>query len=137
VKDSQKSALERIVARVLVATVAVGSLATLLDAGAKYPGAPWRAESYVREPSTAPALELAPPGLTPREFRLSGNLPIGDGLKTCAAAEPNANSASQVGDEPFDINSAGRTTVKAVGDFPYPDLLSWPGDYMYHRALRF
>jgi hypothetical protein len=133
--DSRKPAFERTVGRVLVASVALGSLAMLLDAGAKYSGTPWR-PAYARERS-ALELEVSAPGFTPLEFRLAGNLPLGGGQKTCAVAA-GSESASQNGDEAFDINcTGGGATVKAVGELPHWELLSWPGGWMYHRALRF
>lgn len=134
--ESQGSALARTIGRVLVLAVAASSLVVLLDAGAKYPGATWpTVSSYVRTPS-ALELEVSRPGFTPLEFRLSGNLPVERGQKGCAVA-PSAESASPGGDEPFDINCTGGPTVKAVGDLPHAELLSWPGDSRYHRALRF
>lgn len=134
--ESQGSALARTIGRVLVLAVAVSSLVVLLDAGAKYPGATWHTVSSYARRLSALGLEVAPPGAAPLEFRLSGNLPVERGQKGCAVA-PSAESASQGGDESFDINCTDGPTVKAVSDLPHAELLSWPGDSMYHRALRF
>jgi len=49
--DLHESLLVKTVRRALVAAVAVGSMAVLLDAGATYPGLTWRAASLAREPS--------------------------------------------------------------------------------------
>jgi hypothetical protein len=115
--------------------VAVGSLATLLDAGAKYPG-DWLA-AFDASTRSAIGLEAPSQALPALEFRVSGNLPVGRGQKTCAG-QTSTNEASQGGDEPFDIICTnGGPTVKAVGALPRPELLSWPGDWLYHRALRF
>jgi hypothetical protein len=133
--DSQGSALARTVGRALVSLVALGSLLVLLDAGAKYSGAPWHPAAVAREPS-ALEREVASPGFTPLEFRLSENLPLELAQAPCFRAG-RADSASLRGDESLDINCAGGPTVKGVGDLPGAELLSWPSDWMYHRGLRF
>jgi len=133
--DSHGSLFAKAAARALVAAVAVGSLVVLLDAGAKYPGLAWRAVSVAREPSDLER-EVAAPGFTPLEFRLSANLPLEREPTPCSGA-PHVVRESPDGDESFDIACSGGATVKAVGDLPRPELLSWPGDWLYHRALRF
>ncbi len=131
----QDSALAKTVGRTLVAAVAVGSLAVLLDAGAKYSGLAWHAANLAREPS-ALEQEVAAPGFTPREFRLSANLPLERAPTRCAA--PDAALPSPSGDEAFDNSCVvGGSTVKAVGELPSAELLSWPGDWLYHRTVRF
>src|SRR5262249_2964109 len=108
-------------------------LVVLLDAGAKYPGLAWRSESLAREPSELER-EVSAPGFTPREFRLSENWALEGGRAFCGGA---AYVASPDGDESSDFACSGGATVNAVGDLPRPELLSWPGDRLYHRALRF
>ena len=133
--DWRSSPLAKTAARALVVAVAVGSLVVLLDAGAKYSGLAWHAASLAREPS-ALEREVAAPGFTPREFRLSANLPLELASTRCAA--PDVASESPSGDEAFDNSRVvGGSTVKAVGELPRPELLSWPGDWLYHRAVRF
>ena len=132
--DSHGSLLARAAARALVAAVAVGSLVVLLDAGAKYPGLAWRAASLAREPSDLER-EVSAPGFTPLEFRLSPNLPLERERTPCSGA-PQVVPESPDGDELFGIGCRG-ATVKAVGDLPRPELLSWPGDWLYHRGLHF
>jgi hypothetical protein len=118
----------------LIVAVALGSLVVLLDAGAKYSGVAWRAGSLAREPS-ALEREVSSPDFVPDEFRLSANLPVERTQAACA--DPPRAEASPVSDESLDINCARGTTVKAVGDLPRAELLSWPGDWLYHRAARF
>ncbi len=77
---------------------------------------------------------VAAPGFTPQEFRLSANFPLEHERAPCSGA-PDVASAD--GDEAFDSSRSGGATVKAVGDFPGPELLSLQGDWLYHRALRF
>ena len=129
----QDSALAKTVGRALVAAVAVGSLAVLLDAGAKYSGLAWRAANLTRAPS-ALEQEAAAPGFTPREFRLSANLPLERAATRCA---PEVAPESPSGDGAFDNSCVGASTVKAVGELPSAELLSWPDDWRYHRAVRF
>ena len=111
--DLHESLLVKTVRRALVAAVAVGSMAVLLDAGATYPGLTWRAASLAREPSE---LERAP--------------------APCSGA-PQVAPQSPVGDESFDIVCGDGATVNAVGDLPRAELLSLPSDWLYHRALHF
>ena len=133
--NSQDSALAKSGGRTLVAAVAVGSLAVLLDAGAKYSGLVWHAADLAREPS-ALEQEVATPGFTPREFRISANLLLERAPTRCTA--PNAALQSPSGDEAFDNSCVvGGSTVKAVGELPRAELLSWPGDWLYHRTVRF
>ena len=133
--DSHGSLLAKAVSRALVAAIAVGSLVVLLDAGAKYSGTPWRAASQTREPA-ALEREVSAPGFTPYEFRLSANWPLEHGQMPCCGAL-HAALASVNGDEVLDNSCSSGATVKAVGDLPRTELLSWPGDWLYHRALRF
>ena len=130
----QTSALAKAARRTLVAVVAVCSLVVLMDAGANYSGLGWRVASLAREPS-ALEQELAAPGFTPREFRLSANLPLERAPAGCSSADTAAESPS--GDEGFDNICVGGSTVKAVGELPSAELLSWPGDWLYHRTVRF
>lgn len=130
----QDSALAKTVGRALVAAIAVGSLAVLLDAGAKYSGLAWHAANLTRAPS-ALEQEVAAPGFTPREFRLSANLPLERAPTRCAA--PEAALESPTGDGAFDNSCVGASTVKAVGELPSAELLSWPDDWLYHRTVRF
>jgi hypothetical protein len=134
--NSNGSLLAKAARRALMAAVALGSLLVLMDAGAEYSGLGWRTAPVAREPSDLERAVSAP-GFTPLEFRLSGNFPLERGQRTCADAL-TTGLASQGGDEPLDINDcAVGPSVKAVGDLPRTELLSWPGDWLYHRALRF
>jgi hypothetical protein len=135
VMDSHGSLLAKAASRALVAAIAVGSLVVLLDAGAKYPGLAWRSDSLAREPSQLER-EVSAPGFTPSEFRLSENLALERGRALCGGAADVAVESPD-GDESFDIGCSGGATVNAVGDLPRPELLSWPGGRLYHRALRF
>lgn len=132
--NSHGSPIAMAVGRALVAAVAVGSLVVLLDAGAKYPSIVRRAASLAREPS---ALErkVSAPAFAPQEFRLSANLPLEHIPPACGA--PQAGAASPDGDEAFDSTCSGGATVNAVGDLQRAELLSLPGEWLYHRALRF
>ena len=132
--DWENSAVAKTVSRGLAAIIAVGSVVVLLDAGAKYPGLAWGAMNLAREPS-ALEQDVTAPGFTPREFRLSPNLPLQREPTPCAAPPSGAESPS--GDEAFDNSCAGGSTVKGVGEFPRSELLSWPGNWLYHRAVRF
>lgn len=129
----QTSALAKAPRRTLAAVVAVVSLVVLMDAGAKYSGLAWRVASLAREPA-AVEQEVAAPGITPREFRLSANLPLERAPARCGS---DAAWASPSGDEGFDNSCVGASTVKAVGELPSMELLSWPGDWLYHRTARF
>ena len=131
--DLHESLLVKTVRRALVAAVAVGSMAVLLDAGATYPGLTWRAASLAREPSE---LDDSAPGFTPHGFRLSANLPLEQARTPCGGA-PQGGQASADGDEAFDSSCSGGATVNAVGDLPRAELLSLPSDWLYHRALHF
>ncbi len=135
-RDWQGSSLAKTAGRALVAAVAVGSLVVLMDAGAKYSNVAWRAASLAREPS-ALEREVAAPGFTPRDFRLSANLPLERPMEACAGALHVAPESSPSGDEAFDSSCARGSSVKAVGDLQHLELLSWPGDWLYHRAVRF
>lgn len=119
-----------------LALLALGSLVVLLDAGAKYSGGIWRAAMSAREREAAesdnPSLEYAP-----YSFRLSATLPLERARERCSGDAARADSASQSGDGSFDINCSTGSTVKAVGDLPHAELLSWPGDSRYDRAVRF
>ena len=132
--DSHGCLLAKAVARALVAAVAVGSLVVLLDAGAKYSELAWRAANVTREPSDLER-EVSVPGFTPLEFRLSANLPLERERPPCSGA-PHRVPESPDGDGSFDIGCRG-ATVKAVGDLPRPELVSWSGDWLYHRGLHF
>jgi len=134
--DTNGSLLAKAVGRALVAAVAVCSLVVLLDAGAKYSGVTWRAASLEREPSELER-EVSAPGFMPQEFRLSENWPLERLATPCGGGAHVAPESSADGDESFDNSCSGRSTVKAVGDLPGTELLSWPGDWLYHRALRF
>jgi len=129
----QDSALAKTAGRVLVAAVAVGSLAVLLDAGANS-GLAWHTANLTRAQSALDQ-EVAASGLTPREFRLSANLPLEPAAARCAA--PEAATESPSGDGAFDNSCVGASTVKAVGELPSAELLSWPDDWLYHRTARF
>jgi hypothetical protein len=107
----------------------------LLDAGAKYSSLTSRAASLARQPSEIER-EVSAPGFAPLEFRLSANLPLERAATTCSGAA-HVVAASADGDEAFDSSCSGGTTVKSVGDLPRVELLSWPDDWLYHRALRF
>ena len=131
--DSHGSLLAKAVSRALVAMVAVGSLAVLLDAGAKYSGLAWPGSSLAREPSE---LDDSAPGFTPHGFRLSANLLLEQARTPCGGA-PQGVQASADGDEAFDSSCSGGATVNAVGDLPRAELLSLPSDWLYHRALHF
>ena len=135
VMASHGSLLARAAGRALVAAVAVGSLVVLLDAGAKYSDLTWRPASLARQPSELEQ-EVSAPGFTPLEFRLSANLPLERAPGPCSGA-PQVAPQSPVGDESFDIVCGDGATVNAVGDLPRAELLSWSGDWLYHRALRF
>lgn len=133
--NSQNSVVAKTVSRGLAAIVAVGSVVVLLDAGAKYPSLAWSVTDLAREPSTLER-DVTAPGFTPREFRLSANLPLEREPTPCAA--PRAAPESPTGDEGFDnICTGGGSIVKGVGELPRPELLSWPRDWLYHRAVRF
>ena len=127
--------LAKAASRALVAAVAVGSLLVLLDASAKYPGFGWRAAGLAPGPSELER-EVAPTGFTPLEFRLSANLSLEGAAKPCVAV-PGTAPASANGDGSFDNSCSADATVKAVGDLPRAELLFWPGDWLYHRALHF
>ena len=93
VMDSQGSLLAKAVGRALVATVAVGSLVVLLDAGAKYSGLAWRATSPAREPSELER-DVSAPGFMPHEFRLSANLPLEHARAPCSGARQPARASA-------------------------------------------
>ena len=131
--DSHESLVAKAVARALVAAVTACSLVVLLDAGAKYPGFARSAAGSAREPSGLER-DVAAPGFTPQEFRLSANWALEHERVARSGA---ADVASADGDEALDSSGSGAATVKAVGDFPGPELISLPGDWLYHRALRF
>jgi hypothetical protein len=133
--DSHGSLVAKAVARALVAALAVGSLVVLLDAGAKYSGLGWRAASLGRESSELER-DVSSPGFAPYEFRLSANLPLEHVATPCGSAT-GAAPASADGDESFDSRCTGGATVNAVGDLPRAELVSLPGDWLYHRALHF
>jgi hypothetical protein len=133
--DSHGSLLAKAVSRALVAAVAVGSVVVLLDAGANYSGVAWTATNLAREPAVF-GWEVSAPGFTPQEFRLSANLPLDRAQEPCSGA-PHLALESANGDESLDNSCGTGATVKAVGDLPRSELLSWPGDWLYHRALRF
>jgi len=133
--DLHESLLVKTVRRALVAAVAVGSMAVLLDAGATYPGLTWRAASLAREPSELER-EVSAPSFTPLEFRLSKNWPL-EGERTACASAPHVVFPSPNSDEALDNSCSGGATVNAVGDLPRAELLSWPDDSLYHRALHF
>jgi hypothetical protein len=135
VMDTNGLLLAKAASRALVAAAAVCSLVVLLDAGANYSGLGWRAAGLAREPSELEP-EVSAPGFAPLEFRLSENLPLERAATPCSGA-PQVALESPDGDESFDISCSGGATVKAVGDLPRMELLSWPGDSLYHRALRF
>ena len=120
------------------ALLVLGSLAVLLDAGAKYTS--WRAATLAAERAAvqrdAPTLADASPRYAPYRFRLGATLPL-DGMRVRCSDDEPAAEASQSSDESFDINCAASTTVKAVGDLPRAELLSWPNDSRYDRAVRF
>ena len=130
----QTSALAKAARRTLVAVVAVSSLVVLMDAGAKYSGLAWRVASLAHKPSALDQ-EVAAPGFTPREFRLSANLPLERAPPRCRSADTAQESPSSDGG--FDNSCVGGSTVKAVGELPSAELLSWPGDWLYHRTVRF
>jgi hypothetical protein len=133
--DWQNSAVAKAAGRGLAAIVALGSVVFLLDAGAKYPGLAWGATNLTREPSPLEQ-DVTAPGFTPREFRLSANLPLQQDPTPCAA--PKANPESPTGDERFDNScTVPGSTVKGVGELARSELLSWRGDWLYHRAVRF
>jgi len=113
-----------------LALLALGSLVVLLDAGAKYSGGLWRATTFGGE-RAAVAIDGTSSDYAPYRFRLSETLPLDRARERCA------DSASQSGDGSFDINCPASSTVKAVGDLPRRELLSWPGDSRYDRAVRF
>ena len=121
-----------------LALLVLGSLGALLDAGAAYSG--WRAAMLAGERAVVerdePALDASSSDFRSYPFRLGATLPLDRGVG-CEADEARADSASQSGDGPFDINCIAATTVKAVGDLPRAELLSWPGDSRYDRAVRF
>ena len=132
--DSHESPLKKATARALVAAIAACSLGVVLDAGAKYSGLAWRSVSLMREPA---ALDWEAFAFTPQVFRLSPNLPL-ERTATCLdASDSPAAAASAYGDESLNSGCSTTATVKAVGDFPGPELLSLVGDSLYHRALRF
>jgi len=131
--DSHGSPVAKAVGRALVAAITVGSLVVLLDAGAKYSGLGWRVAGLAREPSGLEH-EVSVPAVRPHGFRLSANLPLEHVNTLCSGA---AGVASADGDESFDSSRSGDATVNAVGDLPRAELLSLPGDWLYHRALHF
>ena len=133
--DSHGSALAKAVVRALVAAATVGSLLVVLDAGANYSDFSWRAASLAREPSELER-EVSAPSFTPLEFRLSKNWPL-EGERTACASAPHVVFPSPNSDEALDNSCSGGATVNAVGDLPRAELLSWPDDSLYHRALHF
>jgi len=133
--DSHGSLLAKAAGRALVAAVAAGSLLVLMDAGAKYSDFGWRAASLARDPSELER-EVSAPGFTPLEFRLSENWSL-ERAPTPCAGDSRVAFSSPNGDEALDNGCSGGATVNAVGDLPHAELLSWPGDWLYHRALRF
>lgn len=133
--DSHGLLLAKAAGRALVATIAVGSLLVLPDAGAKYPGLGWPAATSASELSGVERQAPAP-GFKLHSFRLSANLPLEHSEAPCGGASQVA-LASADGDESFDSSCSGGATVNAVGDLPRAELLSLPGDWLYHRALRF
>lgn len=135
VMDFHGSSAARAAGRGLVAAVAVGSLVVLLDAGAKYSGVAWRATSLSSEASEL-GPEVSAPGSAPNEFRLSANFRV-EHAPAPSVGAPRVAAASPDGDESLDNGCSGGATVNAVGDLPRAELLSWPGDWRYHRALRF
>ena len=146
--DSHESLVAKAVARALVAAVTACSLVVLLDAGAKYPGFARSAADSAREPSglerdvaalrgaanTAHRGERAaaavPPPAIFRAFREAWSMGV-------PGEHQSTTLASADGDEALDSSGSGAATVKAVGDFPGPELISLPGDWLYHRAWRF
>jgi hypothetical protein len=118
-----------------VAVLALGSLAVLLDAGAKYSGEIWPVATLANE-RAAVERDDSSSDYAPYPFRLSATLPIDRARLRCADEDPRADS-SQSGDESFDINCIEGTNVRAVGDFPRAELLSWRGNSGYDRAVRF
>ena len=133
--DSQGSLLAKVAGRALVAAVAAASLLVLMDAGAKYSGFGWRAASLAPDSSELER-EVSAPGFTPLEFRLSENWSLERALTPCAG-ESRVSFPSPNGDDALDNSCSGGATVNAVGDLPRAELLSSPGDWLYHRALRF
>lgn len=121
------------------ALLVLGSLAVLLDTGAKYAGG--RAAALAGERTAVgrvdSASDASPSDSRSYPFRVGATLPL-DGMRVaCAGDDPLADPASQSGDGSFDINCDAGTTVKAVGDLPRAELLSWPADSRYDRAVRF
>jgi hypothetical protein len=120
------------------AFLVLGSLAVLLDAGATYSS--WRAATYAGGRAAVeragPALDASSSDFRSYPFRLGAILPLDRGVG-CARDEARTDSASQSGDGSFDINCIAGATVKAVGDLPRAELLSWPGVSRYDRAVRF
>ena len=133
--DSHGTLLAKAVGRALAAAITVGSLVVLMDAGANYSGLAWRAANLAGAPSGLER-EVSAQDFVPHEFRLSANLPLEHSRAPCGGARQVA-PASAYGDEPFDSSWSGGATVNAVGDLPRAELLSLPGDWLYHRALHF
>jgi hypothetical protein len=118
-----------------LALLALGSLAVLLDAGAKYSGEIWRAATVATEHAAVERDDSSE--FAPYRFRLSATLPLDRAHERCTGDARRGDSASQSSDGSFDINCVAASTVKAVGDLRRAELLSWPGDSGYDRAVRF
>jgi len=120
-----------------LALLAFGSVAVLLDAGAKYSG--WRASTLAADGGAMQRDDASwresATSYAPYRFRLAG-LPL-DGMRVRCGDEAPPEAASQSSDGSFDINCTADTSVKAVREFPHAELLSWPNDSRYDRGVRF
>jgi len=116
--------------------LALGSIAVLLDAGAKYSADVRRLATATNE-HAATGREESSSDYAPHPFRLSATLSLDRARVRCTHDGARGGSASQTGDGSFNINCPEDTTVKPVGDLPRAELLSWPGDSRYDRAVRF
>jgi len=115
--------------------LALGSLAVLLDAGAKYSADVRRLAAATSERALT-GVEEASSDYAPHPFRLA-TLSLDGSRGRCMRDGRRAGEASQTGDDSFDINCAGGATVNRVGDLPRAESQSWPGDSRYDRAVRF
>ena len=120
-----------------MALLALGSLAVLLDAGAKYSGGIWRATTLAGERAVVARDDSSPDRAGPYRFRLNATLPLDRARAFCQGDVLRGDSASRTGDGSFDINCTEGAAVKSVGDLRNVELLSWPGDARYDRAVRF
>lgn len=124
------------------ALAAFGLLVVLLDAGAKYAGEIRRSSAKANE-HAALARDDAAARISAYPFRLSATLPLDatvplDGMRVrCAGEASLADASSPNSDGALDVDCSPDSTVKRATDVPRAELLSWPANSRYDRAVRF